>query len=260
MKMYVVRGEHWSTPGQPTSAHFDASAAHEAAGTLVNALGADAADFRGDWKALPEGVSILPNAWQGALRELQARRAVWQVDPVAVEPGNEDSEWIDKILRSFSDDDLASEAGFSVWIEMHDTPAIFDDRELATVLGSLRAVQNIQQHEALAPEITDIMTDGGRFAALDHGEVDALCERLNDRSAPDHIQPAADSNAANGPYRPELAEAFRQGARELQLDCLDIRAGALVEEGEGGAYVHCRVYVRDSQRLPMPGEDEEASR
>lgn len=67
----------------------------------------------------------------------------------------------------------------------------------------------------------------------------------------------------DGPYRPELAEAFRQGARELQLDCLDIPADALVEEGEDGedgAYVHCRVYVSDRQRLPMPGEEEEASR
>jgi hypothetical protein len=60
----------------------------------------------------------------------------------------------------------------------------------------------------------------------------------------------------DGPYRPELAEAFRQGARELQIDRLDIAAGATVEEGEGGAFVACRVYVSDSERLPMPGEDD----
>lgn len=62
--------------------------------------------------------------------------------------------------------------------------------------------------------------------------------------------------AVDGPYRPELAEAFRQGARELQIDRLDVPPGATVEEGEGGVFVHCRVYVSDSERLPMPGEDD----
>ena len=53
------------------------------------------------------------------------------------------------------------------------------DRVNATILGALRAIQNIQQHEALAPEITEILTDGGRFAPLDDGEIDQICERLN---------------------------------------------------------------------------------
>lgn len=74
----------------------------------------------------------------------------------------------------------------------------------------------------------------------------------------------------DGPYRPALAEAFRQGARELQIDRLDIPAGAQVDEGEGGAFVHCRVYVGDEERLNIaedpvfPGcewswEDQEAA-
>jgi hypothetical protein len=56
---------------------------------------------------------------------------------------------------------------------------MMNDRELATVMAALRAIQNVQQHEALAPEIDDIATDGGRYTALDHGEIDALCHRLN---------------------------------------------------------------------------------
>lgn len=63
----------------------------------------------------------------------------------------------------------------------------------------------------------------------------------------------------DGPYRPPLAEAFRQGARELQIDRLDIPDEALVEEGEGGAFVHCRVYVSDNERLLMDGEEAPAS-
>lgn len=59
-----------------------------------------------------------------------------------------------------------------------------DAREVATILASLRAAQNVQQHEALAPEIVDIATDGGAFVALDDGEVDALCERLNSEPSP----------------------------------------------------------------------------
>lgn len=52
------------------------------------------------------------------------------------------------------------------------------DRELATVLASLRAIQNVQQHEALAPEIMDIATDGDRFSPLSDREIDNLCSRL----------------------------------------------------------------------------------
>jgi hypothetical protein len=59
----------------------------------------------------------------------------------------------------------------------------FNDRELSTVIAALRAIQNVQQHEALAPEIEDIATDGGRYVALDHDEIDALCARLNGHGA-----------------------------------------------------------------------------
>jgi hypothetical protein len=73
----------------------------------------------------------------------------------------------------------------------------------------------------------------------------------------EELQPAAEA----GPYSAELAEAFRQGARELQLDCLEIEPGAAVTEapGGGGAFVACRVFVSDGERLPMPGEEIEAS-
>ncbi len=57
-----------------------------------------------------------------------------------------------------------------------------NDRELATILASLRATQNVQQHEPLAPEIVDIATNYGALDALNHDEVDQLCERINSGS------------------------------------------------------------------------------
>lgn len=65
----------------------------------------------------------------------------------------------------------------------------------------------------------------------------------------------------DGPYRPELAEAFREGARGL-LHCnlgdkIEVRAGAPVEEytqGDGGALVQCWLLVGDDDRPTMPGE------
>jgi len=68
-------------------------------------------------------------------------------------------------------------------------------------------------------------------------------------------QPSA-APKGDGSYRPELAEAFRLGAVELQIDAIDVEPGALVEPAEGGAWVYCRVYVGDSERLPMAGEEE----
>lgn len=61
----------------------------------------------------------------------------------------------------------------------------------------------------------------------------------------------------DGPYSAELAEAFRQGARELQIDRLDVAADAKIEEmpGRGGVFVHCRVFVADGERLPLAGEE-----
>ena len=53
------------------------------------------------------------------------------------------------------------------------------DRELATVLASLRALQAVQQHEPPAPEIAEIASNSGTLEPLEDGEVDTLCERLN---------------------------------------------------------------------------------
>jgi hypothetical protein len=54
-----------------------------------------------------------------------------------------------------------------------------NERELATVLAALRAYQNVQQHEALAPEIAEIATNGGRLPLMDDSEIDDLCESIN---------------------------------------------------------------------------------
>lgn len=59
------------------------------------------------------------------------------------------------------------------------TTITLSGRELATVLASLRATQNVQQHQPLAPEIMAIATNLGEFEPLNHDEVDALCERIN---------------------------------------------------------------------------------
>lgn len=57
------------------------------------------------------------------------------------------------------------------------------DRELGTVLAALRQrQQEIELEEAVSWwdwDLRDIATDGGRFKALDVGEIDRLCERLN---------------------------------------------------------------------------------
>lgn len=63
--------------------------------------------------------------------------------------------------------------------------------------------------------------------------------------------------AHDGPYSPELAAAFREGARDLvdDGDRVCIADTDKVEESEGGAIVHCTIYVSDSERAAMPGED-----
>lgn len=91
--------------------------------------------------------------------------------------------------------------------------------------------------------------DGDRkpYHAAEHGS------RLAERT----IEPTPD-----GPYRPELAEAFRTGARELCNcdlgDRIHVDADARVEEGEGGAQVHCVLFVSDAERTALAGEEAEA--
>jgi hypothetical protein len=57
-----------------------------------------------------------------------------------------------------------------------------DRRELATILAALRFHQdeNLQGGGRIADKVMDdIATDGGTLKALDFGEVDRLCQRLN---------------------------------------------------------------------------------
>lgn len=74
---------------------------------------------------------------------------------------------------------------------------MFTDRELATILASLRTAQAIQQHSALDPEIAEIASAGGTLEPLDDGEVDALCERLN-ATPSEEIAASAPSGSAKG--------------------------------------------------------------
>lgn len=63
----------------------------------------------------------------------------------------------------------------------------------------------------------------------------------------------------DGPYRPELAEAFRQGARDLlpstNDDRIHVAKDALIEESDGGCIVHCTMFVSDAERSAMPNEE-----
>lgn len=120
-----------------------------------------------------------------------------------------------------------------------------DARQLATVLGSLRATQAVQQSEPLAPEVLDIMTDGGAFAALDDGEVDALCERLNAggltfSEAANHYGAVQDADA---PGLATYRDAVQTREGELEVD-----PNAIVSvSDDGGAYVAAWVWVTDDQ-------------
>jgi len=58
--------------------------------------------------------------------------------------------------------------------------SLLSDRELATVLAALRYWQRGPGVET-EPE-WDIATNGGALKALDHAEIDALCQRLDGRS------------------------------------------------------------------------------
>jgi hypothetical protein len=59
-------------------------------------------------------------------------------------------------------------------------PLTLNDRELSTVLGSLRLYQEQGAdlgHPSAA--VDDVLTNGGQHTSLTAKEVDALCERLN---------------------------------------------------------------------------------
>ena len=65
------------------------------------------------------------------------------------------------------------------------------DRELGAVLAGLRMYQDIREQceyvggrDFSFREYYDIATDGDSFRALDHPEVDDLCERLNNHYPP----------------------------------------------------------------------------
>ena len=64
----------------------------------------------------------------------------------------------------------------------HRVPLHVDDREMATILAALRyhQAENLPGAAGI-PDLTieDIATDGGHLAALNHVEIDRLCERLN---------------------------------------------------------------------------------
>lgn len=105
----------------------------------------------------------------------------------------------------------------------------------------------------------------------DEGETIFLRDAV-ERVAPGEIMPAGECpqcgavahlmvpRKPDGPYRPELAAAFREAARELcnseTGDRIDVAAHAQLEESEGGVIVHCTMFVSDSERKRFAGEEE----
>lgn len=94
---------------------------------------------------------------------------------------------------------------------------------------------------------------------LQTGLDDGTYDDLADLEAVQEAIAAAAALPSDGPYRAKLAEAFRVGARELCNcnlgDLLEVPEGARVEEaGDGGAWVHCRIFVSDGDRAAMVDE------
>lgn len=53
------------------------------------------------------------------------------------------------------------------------------DRELGTVLCSLRLLQRVVPLGRVDADLIDIATDGGELTPLDVDEIDELCQKLN---------------------------------------------------------------------------------
>ena len=72
---------------------------------------------------------------------------------------------------------------------------------------------------------------------------------------------APTARLADSPYSPDQAEAFRTAARELcnseTGDRIHIDHGATVEPAEGGAVVHCTLFVSDRERAALATEEED---
>lgn len=116
-----------------------------------------------------------------------------------------------------------------------------DDRQLATILGSLRATQNVQQHEALAPEIADLMTNSGAFTALDDGEVDALCETLNLGALSVSSASEAIKKLSDEPGHQAYRDAVQTEDGVLERDDLAV----VSISDDDGAYVQTWTWVPD---------------
>ena len=56
---------------------------------------------------------------------------------------------------------------------------MLNERELATILGALRYVQNRVANWQNAEGIYDVATNCGTLRPLEGAEIDALCEKLN---------------------------------------------------------------------------------
>ena len=116
-----------------------------------------------------------------------------------------------------------------------------DATELATILGSLRLAQNVQQNEPLPGDIQDIMDNHGDLSPLNDGEVDALCERLNLGALSVSEASEAIKKLSDEPGHKAYRDAVQ--TEEGVLECDDLAVVSISDDG--GAYVQTWTWVPD---------------
>lgn len=144
------------------------------------------------------------------------------------------------------------------------------------MLAALQAILDGSDHTGrwLDPDGDECAEDdeGAYWCEFDENEQAAWLETVTSlaeeaiaaaTSAPTGEPAAPTACAQDGPYSPELAQAFRTAAAELcnsdTGDRILIEEGARVEEmtdGDGGVFVHCKIYVSDRDRALLAGEVE----
>lgn len=164
MMIYITTGTHCAHP-TILRRHFGTySAACEAAVDMVNLL----REHIGQDKLPP----VSAEEWQQGLREAQRERL----------------RQLGEDVQNLDSDDLATQAECDVWIERANVDNIapfpvLGDRELAAILAALRLLQR----QSCPADLVDIVTKGDTVTALDPGEIDGLCERLNGADGSDDV-------------------------------------------------------------------------
>jgi hypothetical protein len=279
MKLYLVRGEHPDVPGMPTKATFDPEQADAFAAELVNKLAPEVAEAVG-W-SYDEAPKATADEWKEALLWCQALR--YQHDRAFLGVTFDEAR---AAVTALAPDERAEEADCDVWIEEFDVVAprarvVIDmtggcfqggwsEERAEVVVLDYDPGDGWDKSDAIeiaaggrvdvAQALVGSMTKAPEFVAhvFSQAESQPVISDINPVVAVHDIENR--TVAADGPYRAELANAFREAARELcnseTGDRIDVADDALIEEGEGGVIVHCTMFVSDSERKLLAGECE----